>query len=230
MKSRKIITSSIIALTLLGSSAPLFAGASTVNSNSTLGQMQNENDAQISQEFINKFDGYISFTNNKFVLNEELLPKTTTKADKEKLEFFISKSNEGITDFYRDASDATVKKTGNSVVAVYDDEGDTSDKPTSRGFKEGSNYVHKYWWGYRAGISRTKIRRVGAVVQDAGVVAGGYALIAAVPGVGLPAGAAVGAVAGGLGIGGTALKYCPGGIVFNWTSAYPLTLWGVGFQ
>lgn len=31
MKSRKIITSSIIALTLLGSSAPLFAGASTLN-------------------------------------------------------------------------------------------------------------------------------------------------------------------------------------------------------
>lgn len=191
---------------------------------------------QVNPAFINRFNNAISLSNQgQFVINSKLFPINATKQEIAEVNALVSQMNAVLKQTIAKVPKANMVKVGNSVVIgqtpqVAQEIAQQSQMETTSLFHSGSNYIHHYWWGYRIGLSENTLHHIGAVTQDAGGVAGGYAAIGALGGVTLPASALVGAIGGATIILGTGIKYAPGGIVFNWTPAYPLTVWGVGWQ
>ncbi|MBL3715885.1 hypothetical protein GHK52_03490 [Lactococcus garvieae] len=204
-------------LCLSGAPNPAFAD---VSSQSAIAQNLDENE-QLTGSFVSKYDNAIELDNNKFVLDESLLPENTTQDEIIKLKAIIKESNSFLNQQFKKVSKENIVKTDNSVVfaesaAVAQQEAGGVQNQSRIKFKEGSNYSHTYWWGKRVGVSRSKIRQVsGVITSSAGVVAGvlyfiphAYAKAAA---------GAIGAAAGALGY---PMSKFPGGIVFNTTPNY----------
>lgn len=166
------------------------------------------NGGQVNQAFINRFNNAITLNSKtgQFDINKKLLPENATKMELATLDDLISQSNVSLKTTISKVSKSDMVQTGNSVVVA--DNSQTAEAvaqntkiQTESLFHEGSNYVHHYWWGYRIGYSKSKVQHIGNVLADAGGVAIGL---------------------------GTALKYCPGGIVFN--ISFHCVEWGQQFQ
>lgn len=216
----KQVTIELVAgMTLLTVGFPVSLAFADVSSQSAIAQNLDENE-QLTGSFVSKYDNAIELDNNKFVLDESLLPENTTQDEIIKLKAIIKESNSFLNQQFKKVSKENIVKTDNSVVfaesaAVAQQKANGVQIQARIKFKEGSNYSRTYWWGKRVGVSRSKIRQVsGVITSSAGVVAG---VLYFIPHAYAKAAGAIGAAAGALGY---PMSKFPGGIVFNTTPNY----------
>lgn len=119
MKSRKIITSSIIALTLLGSSAPILAGASTLQTN--VKQAQNTDSLQESQVLDAQVQDNLEYS----VFNDSLITNITPETEVN-LTPEASNAIEGISELFKIDSNGNTVFTGtvNDLISLGFSESD----------------------------------------------------------------------------------------------------------
>ncbi|MCI3860253.1 hypothetical protein V6B05_02405 [Lactococcus garvieae] len=230
-KFKQITIGLVAGVTLLTAVSPVSVAFADVSNQTSTAQNVSDNEP-LSENFISKYDSAIKLENNKFVLNQNLLPQGTSQDDIAKLNEVIKASNLSLEQQFKDVPKENISKTNNSVVfaenaTVAQQEASGIRLQARIAFKEGSNYSHTYWWGKRVGVSRSKVRQVSGVINSsAGVIAGVLYFI--------PhpyAKAAAGAIGAAAGVLGYPMAKFPGGIVFNTTPNYlGSQIWSVAFQ
>ncbi|MDG2979036.1 hypothetical protein KNP65_03670 [Latilactobacillus curvatus] len=159
-----------------------------------------------SSDFINKFDQAVKLSGSQFIIDTDNLPKNTTAEELTQLREMVSQKNSIISDSRNLNNGTKIEYNNNSVTIIA-----ASENNDLLRFREGSNYVHVYWWGLRIGISKSTLHYIGA-----GVTIGGIWVPEPV----------VSKVLSTLGVVAT---LAPGGIVFNSTPPIA-TFWGPEFQ
>lgn len=139
------------------------------------------------------------------VQQSQKLPITTTQLEIIQLKNIIGSNNK----LLKDSIPGSRIGLENSVI-LTDDVQHSSQKYLQR-FKNGSNYVHVYWWGLRIGLSKNTVNNIGSGVTIAGIW--------------IPHPVVKGVVA----TLGVIIGRCPGGIVFNSTPGLA-SVWGFEFQ
>lgn len=157
------------------------------------------------QNFINKFNKAVVLVNNQFTIDYSKLPSSTNQLEITKLQSIISENNTLLKD-----NTAKFSTTLDNSVLLTDNVNNSSFRYLSR-FKNGSNYVHVYWWGLRIGLSRNTVNNAGKGVTLAGFWIPHRVIAAAVSSLGF------------------VMDICPGGIVFNSTPGIS-SFWGFEFQ
>ncbi len=181
------------------------ASADQVNTSITT-DVQKSLEHPLSSDFINKFDQSIKLLGNKFIIDTNKLPKDIASEELSKLKALISQKNEIISDSENLKNGTRIEQNNNSVTIISN-----SGNSGLLRFREGSNYVHVYWWGLRIGLSKSTVNGIGTGV--------------AIGGVWIPE-PTVSKILASLGILAAA---SPGGIVFN--STPPIAVfWGAEFQ
>lgn len=158
-----------------------------------------------SSNFINKFDVAVKVVNNLFVIDYSNLPQNTSSSELQSLKVLIDQKNSIILKSENLNDGTTLEKDNNSVIIS------SNTNSSMLKFREGSNYVHVYWWGLRIGLSKTTINYIGG-----GIAIGGIWVPEPI----------VSKILATLGV---ALGLAPGGIVFNSTPGIA-NFWGAGWQ
>lgn len=158
-----------------------------------------------SSNFINKFDDAVKVVNNLFIIDYKNLPQSTSSSELQSLKALIDQKNSIILKSENLSDGTTLEKDNNSVII------NSNSNNSMLRFREGSNYVHVYWWGLRIGLSKTTINYIGG-----GVAIGGIWVPEPI----------VSKILATLGV---AMGLAPGGIVFNSTPGIA-NFWGAGWQ
>ncbi|MEY8444541.1 hypothetical protein AALA52_09940 [Lactococcus ileimucosae] len=145
----KQVTIELVAgMTLLTVGFPVSLAFADVSSQSAIAQNLDENE-QLTGSFVSKYDNAIELDNNKFVLDESLLPENITQGEIIKLKAIIKESNSFLNQQFKKVSKENIVKTDNSVIfaesaAVAQQEANGVQIQARIKFKEGSNYSHTY--------------------------------------------------------------------------------------
>lgn len=223
--THKIILSSAMLLLLSGAVAPSAVAFADITTTPQSTQSSSDN-VQIDQSFISKYDNAIKLVNNKFIIDESVLPSDISKSDLDKLNSVIASSNNSLQQQLKDTPKENIAVNNNSIViaensTVAQQEALGTNIAARSKYHEGSTYLHKYWWGYRIGISKTHLHKISTGLNVAALFPYDKWI---------PLGWVVSVVVGVLGISaGTA----PGGVVFNYSGVpgKPYgTIWYVGWQ
>lgn len=158
-----------------------------------------------SSNFINKFDDAVKVVNNLFIIDYSNLPQNTSSSELQSLKALIDQKNSIILKSENLNDGTKLEKDNNSVIIS------SNSNNSMLRFREGSNYVHVYWWGLRIGLSKTTINYIGG-----GVAIGGIWVPEPI----------VSKILATLGV---AMGLAPGGIVFNSTPGIA-NFWGAGWQ
>lgn len=142
---------------------------------------------------------------NKFIIDTNNLPENTTSEELTKLNELISQKNSIISSSENLNNGTKITKESNFIIISDNDNG------SMLRFREGSNYVHVYWWGLRIGISRTTLHAIGAGITIGTIWIPEPTITKVLATLGVLAGVS------------------PGGIVFNSTPPIA-TFWGSEFQ
>ena len=200
MNKTKLVLVSAVDLISFGTATSISADEVA---NKTQTAQTNAITSTVSDDFINKFDKAIYLENDRFVINFDILPADTTQTEISQLQQLVSQNNSILLQNVNNPN-ATISTDNKSV--------NFSESVNNRlRFREGSNYVHIYWWGLRIGISRSTLQVIGGGVGIAGIW---------IP---EPLVSKIIATAGAV----TALS--PGGVVFNSTPGLA-NFWGVEWQ
>ncbi|MDR1606691.1 MAG: hypothetical protein LBS41_06230 [Streptococcaceae bacterium] len=203
MSKTKLILVSAVVLFSFGTAVSISADEVV---NETQVTQTNTMTSPVSNNFINKFDKAISLENGRFIINFDALPADTTQSEISQLQQLVFQNNNILLENANNQN-ATISTDNKSINFSEQTDGING----RLRFREGSNYVHLYWWGLRIGISRSTLMYVGGGVGIAGIWIP-EPLISKII-------ATLGAV--------TALA--PGGIVFNSTPGLA-NFWGVEWQ
>ncbi|MFQ6324129.1 hypothetical protein [Lactococcus garvieae] len=158
-----------------------------------------------SSNFINKFDDAVKVINNLFIIDYSNLPQNTSSSELQSLKALIDQKNSIILKSENLNDGTTLEKDNNSVIIS------SNSNNSMLRFREGSNYVHVYWWGLRIELSKITINYIGG-----GVAIGGIWVPEPI----------VSKILATLGV---AIGLAPGGIVFNSTPGIA-NFWGAGWQ
>ncbi|MEY8459160.1 hypothetical protein [Lactococcus ileimucosae] len=147
MLKRLMLSFAVLLGVLCLSGAPNLAFAD-VSSQSAIAQNLDENE-QLTGSFVSKYDNAIELDNNKFVLDESLLPENTTQDEIIKLKAIIKESNSFLNQQFKKVSKENIVKTDNSVIfaesaAVAQQEANGVQIQARIKFKDGSHYSHTY--------------------------------------------------------------------------------------
>ena len=140
--------------------------SASANENTNVHLENRNNSYATSEEFINKFNSSISMKNNKFVIDYNRLPSNTSRDEIKKLNNVINQSNQTISRELSITPKKNIIKNNNSVTIVSRNENEQSLEYRGLIFdnrkpSNGKNFVHTYWWGFRVGISRQNLHRLG---------------------------------------------------------------------
>lgn len=173
-----------------------------------------------SSDFIKKFDKAVKLVNNQFVVIQKNMPVNATNEEIAQFNSLIAKNNCYLQRVITSSPSENIIHENNSIIIGQTlQDAKIATNKIKLNYKNGSTYLHVYWWGLRIGVSRSVLI---PAVQIGCTIGSVY----------VPAKVLI-ATLGALGVGAS---YIPGGIVFNSSPQFtPIAgsgalVWGVGWQ